>query len=200
VTEPSEPSQEKHPGPKQFDFAVHEIGHAALLPPGIWTHSSLLPVSACPACIAEEEKDDKLGMSGESGGHTLYRGAGPRGYHSIIYSLAGGAAEVASGIDPKLMYIGGLGEYPDGMGSDFEVLRGDFSRHGAGTLEESADVLRILFDIAVSHLAPHAEKLREIAKRLVEKRLLKEGEVDFSFIEYAILDEIISVKDDPSPT
>lgn len=195
MTEPSEHSQEKHAESKQFAFAVHEIGHAAFLPPDIWTHSSLLPVSSCPACISEGEKDDTIGTSGESYGHTLYLGPGLSGIRSVLYTIAGGAAEVACGIEPELMVFEGLGKYPIGMGSDFKVLGDDLEHYGGGTIQEHADTLREIFDIAVIYIRPHGEALRKIAKILIQKGFLTKGEVDFSFIEYAKLDEIVSGQD-----
>jgi len=118
---------------------------------------------------------------------------------NVLYTIAGGAAEVACGIEPKLMAFDGLGEYPIGMGGDFEVLSADLAFYGAGTLQEHAALLRESFDSAVRHLRPHAEKMREIAKLLVEKGFLRNGEVDFSFVEYAKLVELVSGQDEPSP-
>jgi|SRR5271157_1175834 len=199
MTKPSRPSQEKHQESTKFAFALHEIGHAALLPPDIWTHSSLLPVSTCPACTSEGEEDESVGTSAESSGHTFYREPGIEGMQSVLYTIAGGAAEVACGIEPELMVFEGLGEYPIGMAGDFKVLSDDLAYSGGGNLQEHAVGLREFFDLAVSHIKPHAEKMREIAKLLVEKGFLRNGEVDFSFVEYAKLVEIVSGQDEPSP-
>ena len=153
---------------KQFAFALHEIGHAALLPPGLWTHTSLLPVSDCPACVSAGEKDDMVGMDRESSGHTFYREPGLEGMQNILYSLAGGAAEVACGMStPELMEFEGLGEYPIGMGGDFEALNADLVFYDSGTLREYAVELRQWFDAAVTHLRQHGEAIRKIAHLLV---------------------------------
>lgn len=184
----------------RFAFALHETGHAALLPPDTWTHSSLLAVSSCPACMSEGEKDDAIGMIGESCGHTFYKEPGPEGMQSILYTIAGGAAEVACGsVQPPLMSFEGLGDYPTGMGADFDAMRADFEFYGLGPLENHADEIRRCFNLAVEHLRPHAERMRDIARLLVERGFLRNGEVDFGFVGYAKLVEIVSSDNEDSP-
>ena len=187
----------------RFAFALHETGHAALLPPHVWTHSSLLPVSSCPACISEGEKDDLAGKSTESSGHTFYKAPGPEGLQNILYSIAGGAAEVACGsVQPQMMSFDGLGEYPIGMGGvdgDFDVLSGDFKAYELGPLENYADDIRRCFNLAVEHLRPHAERMRGIAKLLADRGVLRNGDVDFGFVEYVKLVESVSAENDATP-
>lgn len=184
----------------RFAFALHETGHAALLPPDIWTHSSLWPVSSCPACISEGEKDDTIGISGESSGHTFYKEPGLEGMPNILYSIAGGAAEVACGlVQPQMVSFEGLGEYPTGIGADFDALREDFEFYGLGPLENYATEIRYWFNLAVEHLRPHSEKIREIAKLLADRGVLRNGDVDFGFVGYTNLVEVISRENDATP-
>src|SRR5258706_3754142 len=158
---------------KQFAIALHEAGHAALLPPGGWTHTSLLPVSICPACLSEGESADLMDTLGQSSGHTLFGPPGLGGMQNFLYTLAGGAAEVACGKEPELTQFDGIGEYPTGMSADFEVLRTDLEHYQSGTLRDYSVELRKWFEIAVEHLRPHTEKMCAIAEALVEKRVIK---------------------------
>jgi hypothetical protein len=135
---------------------------------------------------------------GESSGHTVFREPGVKGMQNILYTVAGGASEVGCGSMPELVGFDGIGEYPIGMGSDFAVLAADFAAYDVGTLREYTRELRLCFDIAVLHLKPHAEEIRRIAKLLVEKRILRSGDVDFSFVEYSTIDKVISGEPDIS--
>jgi len=98
-----------------------------------------------------------------------------------------------------MMSFEGLGEYPTGMGADFDALREDFEFYGRGPLENYAIEIRHWFDLAVEHLRPHSEKIREIAKLLADRGVLRNGDVDFGFVGYTVLVEVISRENDATP-
>jgi hypothetical protein len=156
------------------------------------------PLRGSLATLSEGENDDLLGTRAESSGHTFYRLPALDGMQNILYTLAGGAAEVACSVESELTEFDGLGKYPIGMGGDFEALRIDLEHYQLGTLRDYAGELRDCFDGAVAHLRPHAEKMCAIAKTLVDKKVLESGEVDVSFVDYAKLFEIVSGHNDSS--
>jgi hypothetical protein len=119
---------------------------------------------------------------------------------SVLYSIAGGAAEVACGlVQPQMMSFEGLGLYPIGMHGDFDVLSADFKAYELGPLQGYAEDIRRCFNLAVEHLRPHAERMRDVAKLLVERGSLRNEDVDFGFVEYAKLVEVVSSDNDDSP-
>ena len=172
---------------KKFKYALHEVGHAALLPAGEWTHSSLCPTEKCPECKEEmklaEEEPVTLGVSK---GHTCSRFS-LSGEKSFIYAVAGGATEVACGLSmSEIVNFHIWGEYPSSMGSDFAILEADI-KHYHGNPEEYRDEIRSFFQIAVEHLRPFAGKLREIAIILAKNQLLTSAHVTFGFVQYESL-------------
>jgi hypothetical protein len=97
----------------------------------------------------------------------------------VIYSLAGGAAEVACGLSPR-MDINEYGNFPAGMEQDLIDLR---TLLETAELDVPSPLLAAGFRTLVSHLREKADELGKIAGQFLEKRVLTSKEIDFSFVD-----------------
>jgi hypothetical protein len=148
-------------------MAIHELGHASVLPQHVLSHVSFL--HPCPLCEGDEGKQ-------QSGAHTGYPSEEVLPLlDEILYSLAGGAAEVACGLSPELE-CSEFGSFPSSMGNDLRDL-------GSALPKEIWDalipVLPGCFKVLTSHFESKSTFLWKMSRSLRESRSLTSNEMDF---------------------
>lgn len=143
-------------------LSVHETGHVLTLPHSIRPHVSLQqgPCALCPEGEREEFSDAHTGYEVEWEARNVA--------DEILYSLAGGAAEIACGLKPA-MISNDFGIFPVGMSDDLSRLRNEL---GLELWRDHVPQLRILFQVVVEHFSEHCSLVHQIAMELRNKRRL----------------------------
>jgi hypothetical protein len=145
--------------------AVHEIGHALVLPKRARPHVSFQ--NPCSQCGGEEGTQTARAHTGFEAG--LER----TGVDELLYSLAGGAAEVACGLSP-LMKNTEFGSYPASMSNDFENLQNELN----GEMWDSVKpFLRDCFNALVNYFREIIDRIWAAARDFLDKRVLTHHEL-----------------------
>jgi len=166
--------------------AIHEIGHAASLPPDSHQHVSFL--NPCPHC------PDEVEAKPWSLAHTSYsKEVQFSFFDQVLYTLAGGAAEVTCGCKST---SGTFGDFPASMGHDFDDFK-DYLKQQKYDFEDAAPYLSGWFAIVVNHLTKNVQQVRTLALELIDKRSLTHAEVNFEFLDREqLLREILDYQPD----
>lgn len=151
--------------------AVHEVGHASLLPKRARPHVSFQ--NPCSLCAGYEGNQLSRAHNGYSVGTEL------TGIDEILYSLGGGAAEVACGLAP-VMQNSEFGSYPASMANDLQNLNHELKGE---RWDATAPLLRDLFMMLVAHFQKNVEHIWIVARRFLRKKVLTSDEINVDFID-----------------
>jgi hypothetical protein len=155
---------------EEVNSSIHELGHIAVLDPDIHPHVSYY--NPCVLCDGGEGKDSSLSHTGFPKGVDLPY------LDEIIYSLAGGAAEVASGLSPQFT-DSELGMLPTSMGNDIDDLKKAIPSEMFNVLNPANEY----FERIAQHFEDHADALWRCSRVFREKRVLTPADVDLSIFE-----------------
>jgi len=155
--------------------AVHEIGHASVLPKRAQPHVSFQ--NPCSLCAGEERHQLARAHTGFEAG--LER----TGLDEILYSLAGGAAEVACGLSPTVENTE-FGSYPASTGKDLLDLQNELDAEMWDALKS---LLHDCFNMLVSYFRELANRIWALSRELLDKRVLTSAELNFSFVDRRVL-------------
>jgi hypothetical protein len=143
--------------------AVHEIGHASVLPVAYFPHVSFK--NPCDLCPKDEGKAYSLAHVGHSSDTPL------EPVEEILYSLAGGAAEVACDLRPKQVQLP-YGKFPQSMCKDLRDLKAEMWRIGV-PWKVLVPALSPAFDLICSFFQPRRGEFIRMAKRLISEKELR---------------------------
>lgn len=149
--------------------SIHELGHLSVLSPAISPHSSFC--NPCNLCVGDEGQEKSLAHTGYPPGHIL------ECLDEIIYSLAGGAAEVACGLSP-LITMTKLGSLPKSMETDIENLKAALPDN----IFRALNPVNQYFNRIVRHFEHHSEILWRYSRIFREKKTLTSTDVDLSIL------------------
>jgi SEC-C motif-containing protein len=155
---------------EEVNSSIHELGHLAVLAPDIHAHVSYS--NPCVLCEGSEGKESSLAHTGYPKGVDLPY------LDEIIYSLAGGAAEVASGLSPQLTKSE-LGMLPTSMGDDIENVK----KAIPSEIFEALNPATVYFERIAQHFEHHADALWRYSRAFREKRVLTPADIDLSVFE-----------------
>lgn len=165
---------------KELEAAVHEIGHAIMLPHDAGIHVSF--ADPCRLCAGGDKESTQMQVGSElyvSLCHTSYaKDIELFAVEEMVYSVGSGAAEIVCGLHPTW----GQGEGfvpPKSMQGDLEDLRGELDAREC--LAEAEPHIQPSFRMAVEAVRPHADDVLKLALRLLEKGelLLRPEDLDF---------------------
>jgi hypothetical protein len=142
---------------------VHEIGHASVLPEAYYPHVSFK--NPCDLCPKGEGKAYSLAHVGHSSDTPL------EPVEEILYSLAGGAAEVACDLRPKQVQLP-YGKFPQSMCKDLRDLKAEMWRHEV-PWKVLAPSLSPAFDLICRFFQPQRGEFIRLAKRLMSEKELQ---------------------------
>lgn len=155
--------------------AIHELGHLSVLPLDIDSHVSLR--NPCELCAGQEGLDESIAHTGYPEDVCL------NDVEEILYSLAGGAAEVACGLSPA-MGPSELGTLPTSMGTDLENLKAELPNE----IWEVLNPVRTHFMAIVNHFSDKADFLWHSSRALREKGALKSPQdIDLAIMDHVAL-------------
>lgn len=153
---------------------IHEVGHLLTLPVEARAHISCK--NPCPLCIGDEANLESVAHVGYDPDYDLPIEI------DIVYCLAGGAAEVACGLNTKMLPKE-FGSFPDGMENDLEDLRKRCDAVDKKIWPELTKVLQECFSEIVSQFRGVSEHMKGISRLLREREVLTSKELDLSFFD-----------------
>ena len=133
-----------------------------MLPEDFEPHVSFM--NPCQLCLDGEGEADSLAHVG----HNSDRALDP--IEEIVYSLSGGAAEIACGLNPVQLQFP-YGGFPQSMGTDLSNLEAEMEAMGV-PWDVLGPALPSAFELICQSFQPHRDRLVSLAGRL-----LSEGEL-----------------------
>ena len=161
---------------ERLHASIHEIGHLLTLPLEAQAHISLK--NPCALCDGDEGNQKSVAHVGYDPNYALPLPI------DIVYSLAGGASEVACGLNPT-MQPKEFGDFPDGMENDLEDLRNHCDATDEKIWPELTKVLQDCFSEIVSQFRGVSEQMKGLSRLLREREELTSKELDLSFFDRA---------------
>ena len=155
-------------------YSIHEVGHLLALPREAQAHVSLK--HPCELCSGDEGNEKSVSHVGYDPDYILPVQI------DIVYSLAGGASQVACGL-PTTMEQKGYGEFPEGMDNDLDNLREHCDLENGDLWTFLIPSLSVCFSEIVIHFKDVSRQIEELALRLREQGELTSKEVDLSFFD-----------------
>lgn len=170
--------------------AVHEIGHAAVLPKVAKPHVSF--ANPCDLCAGDEGEQLSRAHNGYAADVLL------TAVDEIMYSMAGGAAEIACGLSPTLE-MSEFGMFPVSMGGDLPILKDRLNE--GGLWEHAEPFLSVVFKAITAHFEEHKDTLWENARRFLDRRVLTSDDMDLQFLDREALlkkiGDVLGIKPPP---
>jgi SEC-C motif-containing protein len=168
---------------EELEAAIHETGHAVMLPHDADIHVSF--VDPCPLCAGgDKESSEQIQVGSEvyvSRCHTNYaKDIELFAVEEMVYSVGSGAAEIACGLHPSWGQNASF-EPPHSMVRDLKDLREELGAREC--LLEAEPYIQSCFRMAVEALRPHADNLLKLALRLIEQRVLVLRPEDLDFFD-----------------
>lgn len=151
---------------RKLTYSIHEIGHAATIPERCRPHVSLQ--SICSLCQNEKSAQD-------SEAHANYESWDERNaLDEVVYSLAGGASEVACGLAPRMERTE-YGVFPEAMTRDLLNLREEL---GTDLWEAFAPHLPRFFQIVMDHFKGKTVAIFQLSRQLRDRQVLGPAELN----------------------